>query len=227
MGAPNLLLALGAIKLRYPLARMKLLRVHCNDHAVNIHHYVFANFPIMQSSTKIMFHVRLPKVLWPLVCYGSDYYKMDGQLHCLHCYGHASVRPYSVNVFARQSIVKYVQGRVITSFCVFCKPAMYTFSQFFDFFRLIALFKDRMLFPWQYSVFPSHDSGWLLFGNASACISKSSGHTVIEHMLGPDTPRIWRMTQQEKNAMKCAITWTHYLGPWSFHKTMWYAGDVA
>jgi len=63
MGAPNLLLALGAIKLRYPLARMKLLRVHCNDHAVNIHHYVFANFPIIQSSTKIMFHVRLPKVL--------------------------------------------------------------------------------------------------------------------------------------------------------------------
>ena len=39
---------------------------------------------------------------------------MDSQLHCLHCYGHASARLHPADAYPGQSIVKTVQRRVIS-----------------------------------------------------------------------------------------------------------------
>jgi len=64
------------------------------------------------------------------VCGTSDYYKMDGQLHCLHFYGHASVSLYSAYAFGGQSIVKTVLRRESSAIAVFANPQCAFFLNF-------------------------------------------------------------------------------------------------
>jgi len=66
----------------------------------------------------------------------SDYYKMDDQLHCIHCYGHASVSLYSAYAFALagQSLVKTAQRCELSAiYCGLCKSTMCIFPNFLVF----------------------------------------------------------------------------------------------
>jgi len=75
----------------------------------------------------------LPAKVSQLLGVITDYYKMDGQLHCLHCYGHASVRLYSAYAFAGKSIMKTVQRRKLSAIAVFANPQCGFFPNFLIF----------------------------------------------------------------------------------------------
>jgi len=73
-----------------------------------------------------------------------DYYKMDGQFHCLHCYGHASVSLYS----ALQG--KVLQGMYnvaeLSAIALFANPLMAYFPNFFIFVSLLQDLKTAYFF---------------------------------------------------------------------------------